>query len=190
MARLLAPAVGLFGLGLLLSAGCSGSSFTESGGGGTSSAGTEPVAGSSSGGSSHNGGGTNGGTTAGGSASGGSASGGSENGGSASGGASTGGTGGSGTGGSGTAGSGGTTSVVCMQDSDCVQCDYVAVPSKPSDCCNNCNWMPLTKKECDVRKTAHDKYCANIHPLCPAIACVQPPEALCKDGMCISGKAP
>lgn len=188
MARLLAPAVGLFGLGLLLSAGCSGSSFSESGGGGTrptagtSSAGSEPGGGSSSGGSA-SGGSSSGGSASGGSASGGSASGGSESGGSAS--------GGTGTGGSGTSGSGGSTNVAeCRQASDCVQCQYSGTPTQAADCCTGCNYKPMSKHDCEENKAVYEKFCANLHPLCPAIACVQPPEALCQDGMCVSGKAP
>ncbi|HVY30335.1 MAG TPA: hypothetical protein VHB79_27445 [Polyangiaceae bacterium] len=195
MARLLATAVGLFGLGVLLTAGCSGSSFTE---GGAGSSGSSATAGtSSSGGTASHAGSSSGGTAAGGTPSdggtapGGTDSGGTDTGGTGSGGGATGGTATAGSGGVSVAGSGGNVSGGdCSQDSDCVQCSYPVTPTKASDCCNSCNWMPMTKKECDARRALREKYCANLHPLCPAIACVQPPEALCKDGMCVSGSAP
>lgn len=191
MARLLATAVGLFGLGIVLTAGCSGSSFTESNGGGSgssaagtsSSGGSASDAGSSSGGSDASSGSNSGGSGMGGSASAGTGSGGTAAGGS--------GMAGSATGGTGTAGSGGSTSVTeCRQDSDCVQCQYSGTPTKASDCCTNCNYKPMSKHDCDENKAVYEKFCANLHPLCPAIACVQPPEVLCKDGMCVSGSAP
>lgn len=189
MARLLASAVGLLGLGVLLSAGCSGSSFTEGGNGGShSSAGTsyggaEPFAGSSSGGSSTSGGTSSAGTASGGSASGGSSSGGRPSGGTGSGGTST--------GGASTGGSGGSTNVAeCEQASDCVQCQYSGTPTQAADCCTNCNYKPMSKHDCDENKAVYEKFCANLHPICPAIACVQPPEVLCKAGMCVSGSAP
>jgi hypothetical protein len=190
MARLLATAVGLFGLGMVLTAGCSGSSFTESGDGGssatagkTSNGGSTSQAGSSSGGTNDSSG-----SSSGGSGTAGSTNGGTGNGGTAAAGSNSGGTGTAGTG-TGTAGSGGSTNVSeCMQDSDCVQCQYAGTPTQTSDCCTNCKYTPMTKRACEEGRAVYDKFCANRHPLCPAIACIEPPVVQCKGSMCVAAK--
>lgn len=194
MARLLASVVGLFGLGTLLVAGCSGSSFSGNeqgnagnlGAGGTeSTAGNNGQAGSANAGA-HTGGsnaaGSGGAETGGGSA--GRASAG--NGGLTNGGATLGGAGGTSNGGSGGAGSG-----VCKQDSDCLQCVYNKAPQTADDCyCTNCSWKPLTKSECETNHAAFEKVCSKTPIPCPAIICAAPLEARCDKGMCVSGGGP
>jgi len=151
-------------------AGCAGSSFSSGSGGsggkqneaGTSSAGSGNDAGTDSGGTSDAG---RGGSTAG---------------------QMGGGTGGSSAGAAGSSGGGGR-AATCRQDSDCVACAYPTAPHSPVDCyCATCNDVPLAKDTCDANRAEFEKVC-KVPMVCPAIACVKPPDPVCDKNMCVAG---
>ena len=172
MQQILGPAAGALGCGLLLLFGCGGSSFTPSEGSG----GSKATAGSSSGGENTAG---SSGTTNAGSSSGGSSSAGS-------GGNATGGS--SGRGGSATDGgmsSGGAPTTRCETSSDCVDCAYPTAPQTAEQCyCAICAATPMTQSMCAANQATFAKVCADVHRPCPAIACVLPPEPVCRSHTC------
>jgi hypothetical protein len=176
MKQILGPVAGALGCGLFLVFGCGGSSFegSDAGGGSSATAGTssggDSTAGSSSagetGGGASSGGSANAGTS--GTATAGSASGGGSSGGNSSGGA-------------------GGTAMSCDQDSDCMACAYPTAPQTTGDCyCATCASKPMSKASCMENQAQYAKVCGNVHLPCPAIACVLPPEPVCRSHMCVA----
>jgi hypothetical protein len=92
----------------------------------------------------------------------------------------------------GTAGTGGsepvTTSGVCQQNSDCTVCKYDRSISSVAECyCAACETKPLTRDLCDRYRSQWERYCSQVNLICPAIACVSAPGAICSDGVCTAG---
>jgi hypothetical protein len=186
MKQSLGLVAGALGCGLFLVFGCGGSSFEGAEGGG----GSHATAGTSSGGDS-TAGSSSAGKTGGGESDGGSSSGGVSNGGSATAGAGGTTTAGSATGGSSTGGSnggaGGSAAMSCEQDTDCMACAYPTAPQTTGDCyCASCASKPMSKASCMANQAQHAKVCGNVHLPCPAIACVLPPEPVCRSHMCVA----
>ena len=79
----------------------------------------------------------------------------------------------------------------CEADSDCVACAYPTAPQKDADCyCANCASKVLSKSACESNHAAWTKVCGGTPRVCPAIACVLPPQPKCKSNMCVAATMP
>ena len=77
----------------------------------------------------------------------------------------------------------------CASDTDCVMCTAQLGPEE--NCCRGCP-TPHSKQRCDAENIAA-KMClaakrpAPPIPVCPALLCVEPGDAVCINGMCARG---
>ena len=79
--------------------------------------------------------------------------------------------------------------MMCTTDADCMNCAYPTAPATKQQCyCASCANTPMTKTACEANTAAYMTTCADVHLPCPAIACVEPAPAVCKNQMCVAAK--
>jgi hypothetical protein len=75
----------------------------------------------------------------------------------------------------------------CDADTDWTDCADPTAPKTEADCyCANCAFTPMSKTDCSANQADFAKVCANVHRVCPAIACVLPPKPVCKSHKCVA----